>query len=80
MMHDDGIIDLILIEQTFVKSMSKSISVVPGKPIADIVDRVARASHRTSAARSLVFRRARRHRRYRGIAATNESERTGSFP
>lgn len=60
--------------------MSKSISAVPGKPIADTVDRVARASHQTSAARSLVSRLAHRHRRYRGIAATNKSERTGSFP
>lgn len=64
----------------FAKSMSKSISAVPGKPIADTVDRVVRASHRTSVARSLVSRLVHRHRRYRGIAATNELERMGSFP
>lgn len=43
MMHDGDII--ILIERTFTKS--KSISAVPGKPIADTVDQVARASHQT---------------------------------
>lgn len=45
MMHDGDII--ILIERTFTKSISKSISAVPGKPIADTVDQVARASHQT---------------------------------
>ena len=54
----------------------ESISADLEKPIADTVDRVARASRRTSAARFLASRRARRRRRCRGTAATNEPERS----